>query len=171
MALASSEVRLLEATRKVFEEGHPLKYLSSIEAGYAYVSDPTPLHSVGIASAMENAEKYFQGSHAAFRIAKGRLERRLLEATGKYCVGGRDFIYEAGYRWWYEVYDDGSPSRNSPGPSYPDEKREQTINYFSDGGKRGRILPGDVSEETFNNWCVLATIAYIDRIIETGEVK
>lgn len=171
MALASAEVRLLEATRKIFEEGHPINHLSPNEAGYAYESDPTQLHSVGIPSAMANAEKYFHGSHTAFSIAKGLLERRLLEATGEYCVGGRDFIYESGYRFWYEVYDDGGISRNSPGPSYPNEKLEQTINYFSDNGRRGRIIPGNVSEETFNNWCVLATIAYIDRIIETGEVK
>jgi hypothetical protein len=164
MALLASEIRLLKAARKVFETGE-----SIISRGWGY-NKPTEPHNISLNLALEEAEKYFHGSHAAFSLAKGRLERRLLE-TGKYYVSGRDFIYEAGYRFWYEVYDDGGASRNSPGPSYPNEKFEQTINYFSDNGRRGRIILGDVSEETFNNWCVLATMAYIDRILETGEIK
>jgi hypothetical protein len=39
------------------------------------------------------------------------------------------------------------------------------------GGGFVKILPGNITKETFNNWKVLANLAYIDKILETGEIK
>lgn len=135
MALASSEVRLLRAIRKIYAADEPLfskvcdKYFES--------------YDISLDFAMDSCEKYFEGSHTAYRVARDRLSRKIDEANSGRGFWGWSFLMDNGYKYWSEI-----PLGNG---------------YF-------RFGPGNVSEKTFKNWCVLATMAYIDRIIETGEV-
>lgn len=137
MTLAASEVRLLKAARKIFETGETL-------VGPGYLPHPTEPHNISINLALDSCEKYFEGSHAAYRVAKGRLFRRFDAVTQRRGFWSWRFLRENGYYYWKEI-------------------------KLRDGG--GRIVAGNVSEETFHNWCVLANLAYIDRILETGEIK
>lgn len=137
MTLAASEVRLLKAARKIFETGESL-------VGPSYMSDPIEPHNISIDRALESCDKYFEGSDAAYRVAKGRLFRKFDAANKRRGFWAWSFLRENGYYYWKEI-------------------------KLPDGG--GRIVPGNVSEETFHNWCVLANLAYIDRILETGEIK
>jgi hypothetical protein len=74
-----------------------------------------------------------------------RLARdRVLRRLGKKYFWSDAFLRENGYSVWRSIDCGSSPAR---------------------------IVPGNVSEETFNNWKVLANLAYIDRILETGEIK
>lgn len=34
-----------------------------------------------------------------------------------------------------------------------------------------RILPGDISEDTYYQWCVMMNLAWLDRILDMGEIK
>ena len=34
-----------------------------------------------------------------------------------------------------------------------------------------KILPGNISEDTYYSWIILISLAWIDRILETGEIK
>jgi hypothetical protein len=100
-------------------------------------------HDVSLSMAIDKCEKYFHGSYAAYRVARERIIRKLKSADGHYFWSCR-FLRETGYSVWKHIdYGDGT----------------------------GKIVPGNVSEETFNNWKVLANLAYIDRILETGEIK
>ncbi len=86
-------------------------------------------------------EVYKRDGSVAFKIANTRISRNLLETGGFWSW---QLLRELGYRVWVDIdYGNGS----------------------------GRIEPGNVSEETFDNWQVLANLAYIDRILETGEIK
>jgi hypothetical protein len=135
MPLAASEVRLLKAIRKIFENG---------ETVVSPVYGVFETHNISMWTAVDEAEKYFQGSYAAYRVAKERFIRKLMALPGRRGFWARHYLNEVGYA-------------------------EEFYRQASFGG--GQIVSGNVSEETFNNWCVLATMAYIDRIIETGEVK
>lgn len=135
MPLAASEVRLLKAMRKIFETG---EYLVGLHGSV------TESHDISLWIAVDEAEKYFQGSYAAYRLARERFIRKLMALPGRRGFWARSYLNEVGYA--VEFY-----------------------RQASFGG--GQIVPGNVSRETFNNWCVLATMAYIDRIIETGEVQ
>ena len=106
-------------------------------------SDPFPSHDISFYTALDHCEKYFHGSSAAYRVAKERIERKLSAANGR-GFWGRTFLRQNGFRDWVQ------------------EKDENGDNW---------IRPGNVTEENFKNWCVLASMAYIDRIIDTGEVK
>jgi hypothetical protein len=134
MTLAASEVRLLKAIRKIFENGETV-----VRPVYGVFET----HDISLWIAIDEAEKYFQGSYAAYRVAKERFIRKLMALPGRHGFWARRYLNEAGYA--VEFY-----------------------RQASFGG--GQIVPGNVSQEAFNNWCVLATMAYIDLIIETGEV-
>lgn len=132
MTLSASEVRLLQAARKLIEGGE------TISTSYGSVIEG---HDVALSMALDECKKYFRGSYAAYRLSKERILRRL-RGTNWFWVD--DLLKNAGYYVW------------------------KNIDY---GNGAGRIVPGNISEETFNNWKVLANLAYIDRILETGEIK
>jgi hypothetical protein len=101
-------------------------------------------HDISLSTALDACEKYFHGSKVAFRIAKDRVYRRLREANGSHAFWSASYLREIGYTHW----------------------REEKL-----GGGFVKILPGNITKETFNNWKVLANLAYIDKILETGEIK
>ena len=101
-------------------------------------------HEISLNTAIDNCQKYFEGDDAAFRIANDRVSRRICAANNRNMFWSLKFLREIGYSYWREV-------------------------PLETGG--GKIVPGNVSEETFKNWKILANLAYIDRILETGEIK
>jgi hypothetical protein len=135
MPLAAAEARFLKAVRKIYETGE------SLVSQTWGVTEP---HDISFWRAIDEAEKYFEGSHAAYRVARERFIRKMMVLPGRHGFWARSFLHDIGYR---------------------------VLVYKQDSFGGGFIEPGNVSQETFNNWCVLATMAYIDRIIETGEMK
>lgn len=131
MTLSASEVRLLQAARKLIEGGEDIVRHNAVCAA----------HDVSLSAALDECEKYYHGSTSAYRLAKERISRRFREVGNFWSF---DFLRDKGYSVW------------------------KNIDY---GNGTGRIVPGNISEETFNNWKVLANLAYIDRILETGEIK
>lgn len=132
MKLAASEIRLLQAARKFIDGGEP------------YVMPYIELegHQVSIDTAIDACEKYFHGSHSAYRLARERISRKLRESESG--LFPSKILHGLGYAVW---------------------------RYIGLGGGHGKIVEGNVSQETMNNWHVLARLAWIDRILETGEIR
>jgi hypothetical protein len=107
-------------------------------------SEPVESQDISLSLAIDASEKYFQGSYPAYRLARERIWRKLGAVSQRRGFWARSFLMENGFRTWVD-------SRDKDGVN--------------------RIKPGNVTEENFNNWCVLATMAYIDRILDTGEIK
>jgi hypothetical protein len=91
-------------------------------------------------------------------------ERRLLQAARKFIAGGEPYIYP---RFTLEPHDVDIVTAIEGCEKY---FHGSHVGYLP-GEYTGRIEPGNVSEETFKNWKTLICLAYIDRILETGEIK
>lgn len=55
-----------------------------------------------------------------------------------------------------------------------DDPRTYGYRYFNEDRSNYplvKILPGNISEDTYYSWKILIGIAWLDRILETGEIK
>jgi hypothetical protein len=116
-----------------------------IEGGepVVYLQHTLEPHEVSLYTALGACEKYFHGSHTAYAIAKDRLDRYIAKMNERGRFWSHEVIRGVGYSAWREI---------------------------DNGDGTVRIMSGNISEETFNNWKVLVNLAYIDRILESGEV-